>query len=213
MSNQDQNKPMRNRLMSESIPLNPASERTFSIFDVLINSRRNNGGNSLGNLNGGINRDQTDSSNQTSTLLENLITEYLISLPSSLDEFYKVMGEIYVQEILKLYPSYRSPVDLMRETLLGPNSSLNNSQNNARIMNALIQHFSQSRQSNNIANLFENSSNLSARNDTNINHNHGSMRVSQSLLNNRVAPKIVPIQFKSQNPQIVSLLSFINTIG
>lgn len=189
--------------MSDSVPLNSNNERTFSIFDVLLNNRRSSGGNSQGIQGNGVHRDAGDNENLSSSLLENLITEYLISLPSSLDEFYKVMGEIYVQEILKLYPAYRSPVDLMRETLLGPNSSLNNSQNNARIMSALLQHFSQARQTSNVVNLFENSSSLSGKNDTNANQNHGSLRVSQSLLNNRMAPKIVPVQFKSLNPQLV----------
>lgn len=90
-------------------------------------------------------RDSTDSSTLCSSIIENLLTEYLISLPSSLDEFYKVMGEIYVSEILKQYPAFKSPIELMRETLLGRSSS-ENAPGNTRILNALIQNILHQRQ-------------------------------------------------------------------
>ena len=40
MITQNMNKPARDRIMSEAVPLNPNRERNVSIFDMLINSRR-----------------------------------------------------------------------------------------------------------------------------------------------------------------------------
>lgn len=56
---------------------------------------------------------------EPSSSIENMLTEYLISLPTCLEEFYKVMGELYVSEILKYRPDIDSPVQLMKELLLG----------------------------------------------------------------------------------------------
>lgn len=82
-----QNNENRDRLMSESVDLNYNNRsQTFSLFDLLINNKRNN---------------QNMQNNLSSSLIENLLTDYLISLPSSLEEFYKIMGEIYVAEIMR----------------------------------------------------------------------------------------------------------------
>ena len=209
MITQNLNKPSRNRIMSEAVPLNPNKDRTLSIFDILINSRRNSWmfpqevqNNPSHNE---LNKEQNDSPNLTSSILENLITEYLINLPSSLDEFYKVMGEIYVSEILKIYPTFRSPVDLMRETLLGPNNSLNNAQNNAGILNALLSHFSQSKHPSS-GNYFENGNNFNSRNDLSAHQNQSFTGPSQCLLNSKITPKRVITKIKPSNTHLVIIL-------
>lgn len=141
-------KPARERIMSETVDLNSYNRnRTFSIFDLLLNSRRS----SINMANAPMNppmtpephRENTDSSTLSSALIENLLTEYLISLPSSLDEFYKIMGEIYVAEILRQCPGIKSPTELMKRTLLGNFNTAESNQNNKSIINSLIHHILQ----------------------------------------------------------------------
>mmetsp|Transcript_19074 Transcript_19074/g.21962 ORF Transcript_19074/g.21962 Transcript_19074/m.21962 type:complete len:276 (+) Transcript_19074:550-1377(+) len=57
------------------------------------------------------------------SVFENLLVEYLINLPSSLEEFYKIMGELYVTEILKIRTDIKNPLQLMKELLLGRKQS------------------------------------------------------------------------------------------
>lgn len=136
----------RNRTMSENLLNNQSRDRTQSLFDILINTSRNDTENSSymqqQHAPASV-ENNTESSAITSSLIENLLTEYLISLPTSLEEFYKIMGEIYVGEILKQCPQINSPVELMKETLLG---RFNNSEgtNNRSFLNTMIRHILQS---------------------------------------------------------------------
>jgi hypothetical protein len=138
-------RPQRDRIMSEIVDTNNYNRnRTYSIFDLLLNNKTRDSANhihkNLRNMQSvDDKRDGSESSNFSSSILENLLTEYLISLPSSLDEFYKIMGEIYVSELLRQYPQIGSPTELMKKTLLGNrgNDSVNNS---SSIINALLQH-------------------------------------------------------------------------
>lgn len=141
-------RPARERIMSETVDLNSYNRnRTFSIFDLLLNSRRSSINMANAHVNGPMtpepHRENTDSSTLSSALIENLLTEYLISLPSSLEEFYKIMGEIYVAEILRQCPSIKSPTELMKRTLLGNFNSAESNQNNKSIINSLIHHILQ----------------------------------------------------------------------
>jgi len=56
---------------------------------------------------------------EPSMSFEGLLSDYVLSLPTSIDEFYKVMGELYVREILNQRPDLQSPSQLMKELLLG----------------------------------------------------------------------------------------------
>lgn len=135
----------RERIMSESVNLNNYNRiQNYSIFDLLLNNRRNNM--HLGTqqetrnqasdlLDSGIDPNQA-----SSNLIETLLTEYLISLPSSLDEFYKIMGEIYVAEILRQCPNIRGPTELMKHTLLGSHHIPSNDQGYKNIIDSLVQH-------------------------------------------------------------------------
>lgn len=58
-----------------------------------------------------------------SSTFENLLADYVFGLPASLDEFYKVMGELYVSEILKHRSDLQTPSELMKELLLGASQS------------------------------------------------------------------------------------------
>ena len=55
---------------------------------------------------------------------ESELIDYLMSLPSSIDEFYKIIGEHYVSEIMRSTPEIQSPTQLMRELITGRKSSL-----------------------------------------------------------------------------------------
>lgn len=145
--------------MSENVLGNQSRERTQSLFDMLINNSRNDTENSsyvqnqhqqhLNQL-----REQNENAVITSSFIENLLTEYLISLPTSLEEFYKIMGEIYVGEILKQCPHIGSPVELMKETLLG---RINNTDGNGNksFLNNMIRHILQSNLQSHNSNPFE----------------------------------------------------------
>lgn len=143
-----QNNENRERLMSESVDLNYNNRnQTFSLFDLLINNKRNNqnmqNNLGLGHFINDPNKDASDTSNLSSSLIENLLTDYLISLPSSLEEFYKIMGEIYVAEIMRQCPSISSPTELMKQTLLGNHSTHSNGLNTGNILNTLVHHILQ----------------------------------------------------------------------
>lgn len=119
-----------------------------SLIDLLMNNRRPN---PTPHMNGyqnsrpsSRNRANSETSNLSSSIIENFLTEYLISLPSSLDEFYKIMGEIYVAEILRQCPEIKSPTQLMKETLLGNHGSTG--QNSKNIISILLQHILQANQ-------------------------------------------------------------------
>lgn len=75
---------------------------------------------------------------EPSKTVENILTEYLISTPACLDEFYKVMGELYVSEILKYRTDIQSPVQLMKELLLGRFNTNGSELENPNIVNAMM---------------------------------------------------------------------------
>lgn len=145
--------------MSENIIANQARERTQSLFDMLINNSRNETENSsymhhhqhqhqhhqqMMNQQQPANISREEGSAITSSFIENLLTEYLISLPSSLEEFYKIMGEIYVAEILKRCPTISSPVELMKETLLGRFNNTSEDGSSKAIFSTMIKNILQS---------------------------------------------------------------------
>ena len=134
----------RNRVMSESLPINYGRDRTLSLFDMLLNNSRHDNDNSNYTQQQAQAREAYEHQTISSSLIENLLTEYLISLPSSLDEFYKIMGEIYVSEILKQCPHIHSPIELMKETLLGRYNSSDESQGNKNLLNSMVRHILQS---------------------------------------------------------------------
>ena len=144
----NQHTDQRERIMSENIDLNNSNkDQTFSLFDLLINNRRQNpnvqNNMGLGQFLSDPIRDASESSNLSSSLIENLLTDYLISLPSSLEEFHKIMGEIYVAEIMRQCPSISSPTELMKQTLLGNHVSQSNGMSTGNVMNTLVQHILQ----------------------------------------------------------------------
>lgn len=57
---------------------------------------------------------------------ENELIEYLMNLPSSIDEFYKIIGEHYVSEIMRSRPDIHSPTQLMKELITGRQTSFDN---------------------------------------------------------------------------------------
>lgn len=71
--------------------------------------------------------------------LETILLEYLLSLPTCLDEFYKVLGELYVAEILKYRPDIGSPVQLMKELLLGRLNTNHSETHGADIVSAMME--------------------------------------------------------------------------
>ena len=87
----------RDVIMSENLNGNNQNENgSTSLFDTLLQK-----GKGESNIQSNpqhsssppiMNRDPLEST----SLIENMLTEYLITLPSSLEEFYKVMGELYV---------------------------------------------------------------------------------------------------------------------
>lgn len=91
------------------------NQGTPSFIDMLLRTQHKTRSNSWDMTNSYLTQNRVEPSN----IVENLLTEYLISLPSCLDEFYKVMGELYVSEILKYKPDVHSPTQLMKELLLG----------------------------------------------------------------------------------------------
>lgn len=109
------------RIMNENMNFGIQSgNRISSLFDMLLQKNKNNSQIQNNVVNQPQNQNENREAIESSSLIENLLTEYLISLPSSLEEFYKVMGEIYVAEILKQCPHIGSPAELMKLTLLGP---------------------------------------------------------------------------------------------
>lgn len=58
-----------------------------------------------------------------------------MSLPSSIDEFYKIIGEHYVSEIMRSRPDIQSPTHLMKELITGRQAT----QSNNYDVNTLIQ--------------------------------------------------------------------------
>lgn len=134
--------------MSENVQASQNRERTQSLFDILINNSKNETENSSyiqqQQQQVPVTQQPSDSSAITSSLIENLLTEYLISLPTSLEEFYKIMGEIYVSEILKQCPHISSPVELMKETLLGRFNNNSDGTPNRSFLNGMIRHILQS---------------------------------------------------------------------
>jgi hypothetical protein len=71
--------------------------------------------------------------------LETILLEYLLSLPTCLDEFYKVLGELYVAEILKYRPDMESPVQLMKELLLGRLNANHSKTHGGEIVSAMME--------------------------------------------------------------------------
>ena len=71
--------------------------------------------------------------------LETILLEYLLSLPTCLEEFYKVLGELYVAEILKYRPDIGSPVQLMKELLLGRLNASHSETHGADIVSAMME--------------------------------------------------------------------------
>jgi hypothetical protein len=142
--------------MSENVLGGQSRERTQSLFDMLINNSKNETENSSyiqaqqqaqqqqAQSQQPPTQSPVDTSGITSSLIENLLTEYLISLPTSLEEFYKIMGEIYVSEILKQCPHIQSPVELMKETLLGRFNNSGDGAANKSFLNSMIRHILQS---------------------------------------------------------------------
>ena len=49
-----------------------------------------------------------------------------MNLPSSIDEFYKIIGEYYVSEIMKSRPDIHSPTQLMKELISGKSTPSEN---------------------------------------------------------------------------------------
>lgn len=88
-----------------------------SLIDLLIrqNQRPRLNSLSLPNIGSHCSQSQPDVFNS----IESVLFEYLLSLPTCLDEFYKVLGELYVSELLKNRPDIGSATHLMKELLLG----------------------------------------------------------------------------------------------
>ena len=88
-----------------------------SLIDFLLQEQKKTRSNSsdLPNLNFTGNQNSIEPSSG----LESLLTDYLLSMPSCLDEFYKVMGELFVNELLKQRNDLDNPFQLMKELLVG----------------------------------------------------------------------------------------------
>eukprot|EP00343_Euplotes_focardii_P012626 CAMPEP_0205833206 /NCGR_PEP_ID=MMETSP0206-20130828/49028_1 /ASSEMBLY_ACC=CAM_ASM_000279 /TAXON_ID=36767 /ORGANISM="Euplotes focardii, Strain TN1" /LENGTH=391 /DNA_ID=CAMNT_0053139395 /DNA_START=653 /DNA_END=1828 /DNA_ORIENTATION=- len=85
---------------------------------------------------------------EPSSGLENLLTEYLLNMPVFLDEFYKVIGELYVAELLKQRPEIGGPSQLMKELLLG-HLPANHEYKNSSLISLMMALASRDRQAEN----------------------------------------------------------------
>ena len=119
-------------------PLVSNPERTQSVFDLLLQNSRN-GAPSPPEQPVQVQNPLENPSLESSSIMENILTEYLIGMPSTLEEFYKIMGEIYVKELLKNFTHIKSPQELMKLTILGSARSGGDSTSNA-LLNNLLQH-------------------------------------------------------------------------
>ncbi|CAI2365060.1 unnamed protein product [Moneuplotes crassus] len=123
---------------SHNEPLPEEPDRTHSVFDLLLQNRRNNPSQQYSHTNDTSNLLDNQPA-ESSTIMENILTEYLINMPSTLEEFYKIMGEIYVKELLKNFPQIKTPQELMKLTILGKSPTSIDSNSNS-LLSSLLQN-------------------------------------------------------------------------
>jgi len=126
--------------LAESSPQRPPqlnrAEEVSPILEEFLRSKRNKTRSNSNEISS-INFSLIPSSLEPSKSLENLLAECLFNMPSCLDEFYKVMGELYVGEILKHRTDLENPNQLMKELLLG-NNTVTSQQQNSNFISAMM---------------------------------------------------------------------------